>query len=222
MANFVYNPPFPAVVTGDQSTFTRTFEHRDWVDGQDVVQAGATPDEAGMNARLNALERDLDAVKTDLSQAFKLIRELRTALATALGQVQSELNKKTDKAKEGKDSKDGKETKETKDSKDGKETKEAKDGKETKETKEHKDGKETKETKEFKDGKEGMNAAENLPQMPAPREDAPPAFFVDAGVDTGADEPAAAPGRAFIRLDERPRVGERIIAREPSPPSYAP
>jgi hypothetical protein len=218
MANFVYNPPFPAVVPGDQSTFTRTFEHRDWVDGQDVVQAGTTPDELGMNARLNALERDLDAVKTNLVQAYKLIADLRLALAAALGQIQSELNKKTDKNKEGKDSKDGKETKEGKDSKDGKETKEAKDGKETKETKERKDGKETKETKERKDGKEGLNAAEKIDRHEPRGEDAPPAFFDAIG---GAPADPGMPGRAFIRVDERPPVGDRLLAREPKPPTFA-
>jgi len=214
MANFQYNPPFPAVVTADKSTFTRTYAHRNWVDGQDVVQAGETPDEEGINARLNALEVDLDAVKADLVQSYKLISELRQALAVALGQIQGELNRKTDKAKEGKDSKDGKETKETKDSKDGKETKEAKDGKETKETKEHKDGKETKETKEDKDGKEGLNAIEkrlDRLQPATPLELMAP----DAG-DAGGEA-----GRAFIRSHERPPVGDRIL-REPPPASPAP
>jgi len=182
------------------------------VDGQDPVQAGATPDELGMNARLNALERDLDAVNADLVQSFKLISDLRKALAAALGQIQSELNKKTDKVKEGKDTKDGKETKETKDAKDGKETKEAKDGKETKETKEHKDGKETKETKEDKDGKELAakekdNPREVIPSAPEPQP--LPAFF------GGEIVPDAPPGRAFIRPSERPAVGERILARDP-------
>ena len=219
MANFVYNPVFPAVVASDRSTFTRTFAHRDWVDGQDVVQAGVTPDEQGMNARLNALELDLDAVKADLVQSFKLISDLRQALAVALGQIQGELNKKTDKVKEGKDSKDGKETKETKDSKDGKESKESKDGKETKETKEHKDGKETKETKEDKDGKEGLNAAEKIDhQTPQAFDPSPLALELD-DVDGDADIES---GRAFIRIDERPRVGDRILARDPDLPAPAP
>jgi hypothetical protein len=220
MANFQYNPPFPAVVPGDESTFTRSFDHRDWVDGQDVVQAGATPDEPGINARLNAIEADLDAVKADLVQSHKLIADLRKALAVALGQIQSELNKKTDKSKEGKDSKDGKETKENKDGKDGKESKESKDGKETKETKEHKDGKETKEHKEDKDGKEGLNAKEvkefgrdNVPQENAPGVAPPPLVL------SGVGESGVEPGRAFIRLDERPPVGDRLLAREPGRPA---
>jgi hypothetical protein len=206
MANFQYNPPFPAVVTGDQSTFTRTFAHRDWVDGQDVVQAGGTPDEQGMNARLNALEVDLDSVKADLVQSYQLIADLRKALAVALGQIQGELNKKTDKAKEGKDAKDGKETKESK------------DGKETKETKEHKDGKETKETKEDKDGKEGLNAAEKIERfrpLTAPE-------LLASGADDDGGASGNGPGRAFIRVDERPSVGARILAREPDLPPPAP
>ena len=189
MAGFEYAPPFPPYVANDKSTFARTFEHHNWVDGQDVVQAGETPDEKGMNARLNALEADLDAVKADLVQSYQLVADLRVALATALGQIQSELNKKTDKSKEGKDAKDGKETKETKD---------------------HKDGKETKETKEDKDGKEGLNAAEKSDLVIPPREQAPHAVFLDEA----HVEPV---GRAFIRPDERPRVGERILAREPVP-----
>lgn len=213
MANFEYSPPFPAVVSGDQSTFTRTFEHRNWVDGQDLVQAGETPDELGLNARLNALERDLDAVKGDLVQSYKLIAELRTALAVALGQIQAELNRKTDKTKEGKDNKDGKESKESKDGKDGKESKESKDGKETKESKEHKDGKEVKETKEDKDGKEAMGAAEKNDHGVPRHELAPPAMFLEP-LDAAGET-----GHAFIRLDERPRVGERVIAREPAPPA---
>jgi hypothetical protein len=211
MANFQYNPPFPAVVTGDKSTFTRTYAHRNWVDGQDVVQAGETPDEAGMNARLNALEVDLDAVKADLVQSYKLIADLRQALAVALSQVQGELNRKTDKAKEGKDAKDGKETKETKDSKDGKETKEAKDGKETKETKEHKDGKETKETKEVKDG---LNAIEKR------LDNLQPATPIELMAPDASDAGGEA-GRAFIRSHERPPVGDRIL-RDSPPASPAP
>ena len=219
MANFVYVPPFPAIVPADQSTFTRTYEHRNWVDGQDVVQAGATPDEQGMNARLNALELDLDAVKADLVQSYKLISDLRKALAVALGQIQSELNKKTDKTKEGKDSKDGKETKETKDSKDGKESKESKDGKETKETKEHKDGKETKESKEDKDGKESLNAIEKQDNQ-QPQVFEPDLMALD--VDDGGGGADVESGRAFIRIDERPRVGDRILARDPDLPAPAP
>jgi hypothetical protein len=214
MANFVYNPPFPAVVSGDQSTFTRTFDHRNWVDGQDVVQAGATPDEPGFNARLNAIEHDLDSVKADLVQSFKLIAELRAALATALGQIQAELNKKTDKTKEGKESKDGKETKETKDSKDGKEAKESKDGKESKEGKERKDGKETKESKEHKDGKElAAKEKDNPREVLSTGLDPEPLPWLGSGGDAA---PAESPlGRAFIRPDERPPVGDRVISREP-------
>jgi hypothetical protein len=211
MANFQYNPPFPAVVAGDQSTFTRTFEHRNWVDGQDLVQAGATPDELGINARLNALETDLDTIKSDLVQSHKLISDLRKALAVALGQIQGELNKKTDKAKEGKESKDGKETKETKDAKDGKETKESKDGKETKETKERKDGKETKETKEDKDGKELAAKEKDNPREVLQKEPDPEPLPWSNGTPSPPEPPI---GRAFIRPPERPPVGDRIIAQD--------
>src|SRR5262249_23100768 len=103
-----------------------------------------------------------------------------------------------------------------------KETKESKDGKETKETKEHKDGKETKEHKEEKDGKEGLNAVERLPV--APPEGQPPELWAmnDENADRNAGVDDAEPGRAFIRIDERPSVGDRILARDPQPPSFAP
>lgn len=216
MANFQYDPPFTPFVPDDQSTFRRSFEHTNWVDGQDVVQAGKTPDEIGFNERLNALETDLDNVRTDLQRSFRLIGELRQQLAAALLQIQDELNRKPDKTKEGKDGKEAKEGKERKEGKEG-ETKGAhKEGKESKEQKDRKDGKETKEHKEEKDGKEGMNAAEKNDRGPRHDLAPPPMFLHDAG-DAGRPE-----GRAFIRLDERPRVGDRLLARDPGLPAPVP
>ena len=216
MANFNYNPVFSSVVAQSSSTFTRTFQHRDWVDGQDLVQAGDTPEEPGFNVRFNSIETDLDAIKADLAQAYKLIGDLRSALATALLQIRDELNKKTDKAKEGKEGKEGKDIKEKdgKESKDKIEGKELKDGKEGKDDKEGKDGKEGKEGKEHKDGKEGgkdrkenKEGAKESNREVEDKAALPPPF-------ASADPEGEAVGRAFIRPEERPRVGEQLVRRD--------
>lgn len=65
---FSYVQPFP---TSDAACavppFKRTFEHRDWFDGQSVVQAQETPDEAGFNARFHQIETDLDRLGGDVA-----------------------------------------------------------------------------------------------------------------------------------------------------------
>jgi hypothetical protein len=205
MANFAYNPPFAGAVPNSSSTYQRSFQQTNWVDGQDVVQAGDTPTEVGFNTRMQQLQADLDSVKADLVRVYGLVAQLRLDVSNALAQIVPELNKKSEKtSKEGKDNKEGKDTKEGKDAKDGKETKEGKDGKETKDTKEHKDGKETKEGKEHKDGKE---AAFIEKQIQAPM------FALPFDIEPEAVE---ASGRAFIRPDERPAIGERLYSNEPS------
>lgn len=213
--NFAYNPPFAGAVSNSSSTFQRTFQESNWVDGQDVVQAGDTPTEVGFNTRMQQLQLDLDAVKADLVRAYALIAQLRLDVSNALAQIVPELNKKSEKtAKEGKDSKEGKDTKEGKDGKDGKENKENKDGKETKESKDHKDGKETKEGKEHKDGTEKAvsfieKSASFIEKQIVPR--AP----MELSFSSGGDEGIAPEGHAFIRPDERPGVGERLYAETP-------
>jgi hypothetical protein len=206
MANFNYSKPFPAQLPDSQPVFQRSFQHRPWVDSQDIVQAAETPDEEGFNSRLHKIENDLDALSADSTKAFALIADMRQTLAQLLIEIRDQLNTKTDKPlKEGKEGKEGKDTKEGKDAKDGKETKETKDGKETKETKEHKDGKETKERKEDKDGKE---AAFIERQVPAPFMEpfGPTSLELDGNEDV--DGPPI--GRAFIRFEERPAVGEKL------------
>jgi len=207
MANFNYSKPFPAQVPNSTALFKRSFQHRPWVDSQDIVQAAETPEEEGFNSRLHKIENDLDALAADSVKTFALVADMRQTLAQLLIEIRDQLNAKTDKpSKEGKEGKESKDTKETKDVKDGKETKETKDGKETKETKEHKDGKETKEGKESKDGKE-LAAIEI--QVPAPFR-MPGAFIepFDPGVPAADwDMPI---GIAFIRPEERPGVGEKL------------
>ena len=46
-------------------TYKRTFEHADWIDNEDVVQAGG---EKGFNARFHALEGELDSISSVITQ----------------------------------------------------------------------------------------------------------------------------------------------------------
>jgi len=90
---FNYVQGFPAVEPECVSKFARTFTHNDWVDGESVVQAGQTVGEEGFNARFHAIEKDLDAVKTDLAQAFTCLAEMRQNLRTLLDEIRAELNR---------------------------------------------------------------------------------------------------------------------------------
>lgn len=74
-------------------TFTRTFEHAEWVDGQSVVQAGESATDKGMNWRFRALRSDVDALHADTQRLHACLVELRSALVAALEQVAAELNR---------------------------------------------------------------------------------------------------------------------------------
>src|SRR5262249_27663922 len=125
MANFNYSKSFPATVPNSSAGLKRSFQHRPWVDSQDIVQAAETPEEEGFNSRLHKIENDLDALSTDSVKAFALIADMRQTLAQCLIEIRDQLNAKTDKpSKEGKEGKEAKDTKETKDVKDGKKTRE--------------------------------------------------------------------------------------------------
>lgn len=70
-------------------TFARTFDHADWRDGEDLVQAGGVH---GFNVRFNALKTDLDKIRGDLDQTFNCQASLRQSVATALGEIRDQLN----------------------------------------------------------------------------------------------------------------------------------
>lgn len=91
---FNYAEPFPAVAPGCQPPpFARTFAHQDWVDGEDVVQAGATTGELGFNERFHRIEHDLDALGTDVAQAFACMASMRVSLRKLLDEIRAELNR---------------------------------------------------------------------------------------------------------------------------------
>ena len=91
---FRYVQPFPA---SDPACavppFTRTFEHRDWFDGQSVVQAQETPDEAGFNTRFHQIETDLDRLGGDVATVVTCLASMRASLRQLLDEIRAELNR---------------------------------------------------------------------------------------------------------------------------------
>jgi hypothetical protein len=91
---FNYVQPFPEVEPACQPPpFTRTFHHDDWVDGEDVVQAGATTGELGFNERFHRIETDLDHLGADVAKAFGCLASMRSALRHLLDEIRAEINR---------------------------------------------------------------------------------------------------------------------------------
>lgn len=90
---FNFTKPLAATATDCTSGFTRTLQHRNWVDGESVVQAEETTLEEGFNSRFRAIETDLDALGADVAQAFVCLAELRGSVAGLLQEVRAELNR---------------------------------------------------------------------------------------------------------------------------------
>ena len=67
---FAYQTDFPATEADCTSHFHRTFAHRDWRDGEDLVQAEQSSGEDGFNLRFHRIENDLDALGADVAEAF--------------------------------------------------------------------------------------------------------------------------------------------------------
>lgn len=72
-------------------TYARGFTHTDWVDGEDRVQASATPEELGFNARFHAIENEFDAVGDQFVRLAAAVTELRSDLAGVVQELQSKL-----------------------------------------------------------------------------------------------------------------------------------
>ncbi|MEV0154963.1 hypothetical protein AB0H57_14620 [Micromonospora sp. NPDC050686] len=91
---FNYAEPFPAVEPScAPPSFVRTFTHSDWVDGEDVVQAGQTTGELGFNERFHRIEHDLDHLGTDVAKAFSCLAAMRVSLRKLLDEIRAELNR---------------------------------------------------------------------------------------------------------------------------------
>lgn len=193
-----------------QYDFVRTLVHRDWVDGESLVQAGKTPDEDGMNDRFHKIEADLDRLGENVRRTMMALNNLRAQLRVCLGEIVAALaaaNKDDAKdAKEDKEAKENKEAKEQKEDKDTKEDKDSKDGKEDKEAKEAKEAKEEDDKPPKEETKDTLGAKEkdrdhNLIE---------PSLDHRLVPDGGASLPTDGV-RVFITPDERPGLGVRAM-----------
>jgi hypothetical protein len=93
LRRFDYREPFAAAHPECAPTFTRTFIHADWTDGEDVVQAGATPGgDIGFNERFHRIESDLDALGADVRRTASCLAEMRRSLRVLLDEIRAQIN----------------------------------------------------------------------------------------------------------------------------------
>lgn len=90
---FKYSETFPAEAPECQASFSRSFVHTDWIDGESVVQAEQNSIEEGFNLRFHNIETDLDALASDIRKAFTCIGVMRSDLAARLTELHTEINK---------------------------------------------------------------------------------------------------------------------------------
>jgi hypothetical protein len=229
-AGFHFQTPIAETAPECALSYRRLFTHPDFIDGVTVVQASETPEELGFNARFHAIEAEFDGIARDLQTSSNCVAELRRelfGLARELEAKITEMDLRIDAKGKDKDSKDTKEGKDDKETKEGKEkdTKEGKDKEGKDIIKEHKDGKEHKDKDDDKFKFEKFAPIEKAPLAPAVtpgRERAtgqPPAPSGADGVESSAGAaagngtaPDTGSDRAFVRLDDRPPVGETALA----------
>lgn len=72
-------------------TYEREFAHSDWVDGEDRVQAGTTPEEVGFNARFHAIENEFDRVADQFARLAAAVAEVRSDLVGVVRELTSKL-----------------------------------------------------------------------------------------------------------------------------------
>ncbi|QVN21771.1 hypothetical protein [Burkholderia pyrrocinia] len=89
---FNYQTDFPATEPDCVETFTPTFHHTDWVDGESVVQAQQSAGEEGFNSRLRKIEQDFAAVRTDLGQVFACLAHMRAEIRSLLDELRTQIN----------------------------------------------------------------------------------------------------------------------------------
>src|ERR1041385_9046936 len=76
--SFSYVTAFPASVPECvPAPFARSFEHKDWLDGEDLVQAGETAGDAGFNKRMHQIEADLDALGSRIGKLVDCVADMR-------------------------------------------------------------------------------------------------------------------------------------------------
>ncbi len=90
---FAYGAAFDAIDADCVASFTRSFVHTDWVDGESVVQAQQTTAEEGFNVRFHKIEADIDALAAEIAKIYACVAEMRSALHDRLEEIKTELNR---------------------------------------------------------------------------------------------------------------------------------
>jgi hypothetical protein len=91
---FSYVTEFPASVPACvPEPFARTFVHRDWVDGEDLVQAAGSANDDGFNGRFHRIETDLDALGAKVATLTQCMAAMRESLRNLLDEISAELNR---------------------------------------------------------------------------------------------------------------------------------
>jgi hypothetical protein len=88
---FDYQTPFSKSEPGCAPKFSRQFQHKDWRDGQDLVQAEQSAGEDGFNFRFHQIEKDLDNVRDDVRTLFNCLASMRAALFDRFGELKIEI-----------------------------------------------------------------------------------------------------------------------------------
>src|SRR5262245_52150003 len=68
--------------------YSPQFHHDDWIDNQDVVQAGG---EKGFNRKFHSLEQEFALIKTSMDQLDVAAQELQNAVNNIQGQIAATL-----------------------------------------------------------------------------------------------------------------------------------
>ena len=91
---FAYAVPFDAVdINCAAATFTRSFHHSDWVDGESVVQAQETTGEDGFNLRFHRIEGDIDGLAAEVAKLYACVAAMRSQLHDRLDELKAEINR---------------------------------------------------------------------------------------------------------------------------------
>jgi hypothetical protein len=84
---FSYTLDFAQTVEDLHARFQRTFVHRPWTDGVDVIQAERNGAEEGFNARFKKIEDDLDSLARDAKTSIDQLISIRQDLFELLDDI---------------------------------------------------------------------------------------------------------------------------------------
>jgi predicted flap endonuclease-1-like 5' DNA nuclease len=91
--SFAYGADFPATDPDCASSFHATFAHRNWTDGEDVVQAAPSATDDGFNGRFQKIQADIAALGAEVAKIYGCVATMRSDLAARLEDVRVELNR---------------------------------------------------------------------------------------------------------------------------------